>query len=67
MNMKFLLVVKLPPAIYHGYFTWKTYWEENFAPVKMASCGRQNVRKHREISNGDQYISLDISLELDCM
>ena len=34
--------------------------------MNMTSCGRQNVRKQREIKNGGQYIILDISYELDC-
>ena len=29
MNMKLLAVVT-PPSIYHGYSTWKTFWEEKF-------------------------------------
>ena len=28
----------------------------------MNICGRHNVRKHRKINNGDQYVVLDISL-----
>ena len=30
INMKFLAVVT-PPAIYHGCFTRKTFWEEKFS------------------------------------
>ena len=66
MNMKFLAGIK-PPYIYHGCSTKKKFWEEKFAPVNMTSCGILNVRKHGEIKNGDKYIALDISLELDCL
>ena len=41
------------------------FWEENFTPLSMRSCGRRNVRKHKEINNGEQYIALDIFLQLD--
>ena len=29
----------------------------------MKNCGRRNVRKHQEIKNGYNYITLDISLK----
>ena len=56
------------PSIYHGFSTWKMYWEEKFTfgeftPVNMKNCGRSNVRKHKEIYNGEKYITLDISLK----
>ena len=56
------------PSIYHGCSTWKMYWEEKFTfgeftPVNMKNCGRSNVRKHKEIYNGEKYITLDISLK----
>ena len=35
--------------------------------MNMESCGRLNVRKHREIKNSDKYTALDISYKLDCM
>ena len=63
--MNFLEVLTPPPAIYHGCSTQKTLWEEKFAPVNMTSFGRYNVRKHREIKNGEQYITLDIYLKLE--
>ena len=55
INKKHLLVV-IPPYIYHGFSTRKTFWEENFtdeenftfgelSAVKMKNCGRHNVRK----------------------
>ena len=65
--MKFLAVVTPPPAIYHGSFTWKTFWGKNFTPVNMTSCGRRNVCKHREINNSEQYMALDISLKIYCL
>ena len=34
-----------------------------FTPVNMKICGRRNVRKHREIKNGEKYITLGISLK----
>ena len=33
----------------------------------MKICGRQNVRKHRDIKNGEKCIILDISSNLDCL
>ena len=63
-TMNFLEVVT-SPAIYHGYSAWKTLWEEKFTLVNMKSCGRHNVRKHRKIKNGEQYITLDIYLKVD--
>ena len=65
--MKFLAVVTPLPAIYHGFSTRKALWEEKFKPVNMISCGRHNVRKHREIKNNKPYIALDISLKLDSL
>ena len=71
MNMKLLAVVA-PPYIYRGCSTRKTFWEEEFtgeeklfSVVNMKSCGRRNVRKHKEIKGIDKYITLDISLKLD--
>ena len=64
--MKFLAAVTPPPDIYHGWYTWKTFWEEKFTPVSTKSCGRQDVRKHRDIKNGEKYIILDISYNIDC-
>ena len=44
------------------------FWGEHFTlgdfkPVNMRNYGRHNVRKHREIKGGDNYIILDISLK----
>ena len=65
--MKVLAAVT-PTSIYHGCFTWKTFWEEKFTgkenlflAVNMKNCGRHNVRKHKEIKGSDKYINLDIS------
>ena len=67
MNIKFLTVLKPPPAIYHDFSTRKKFWEEKFTLVNMTSCGRLNVRKHREINNGEQYIILDIYSNIYCL
>ena len=52
VNMK-LLEVLTPLSIYHGYYTWKTFWEgyytgeeKLFSAVNMKICGCCNVRKH---------------------
>ena len=58
-----LLVFLIPPSIYHGCFTWKAFWEEIFTQVSMKIFGCCNVRKHKKINNGKQYINLDISLK----
>ena len=65
MNIKLIPVVTTKPAIYNSCSTRKMFWEEKFTPTNMTSCGKHNVRNHREINNGDQYIALDIYLELD--
>ena len=71
--MKLLPVVKLP-SIYHGCFTRKKFWEENFTgkkslflAVNMKNCGRRNVRKHKEINGSDKYVTLEISLKFDSL
>ena len=43
-------------------------WEEKltsfeFTPVNIKKCGRHNFRKHKDIKNGEKYITLDISLK----
>ena len=65
--MNFLSVVTPPPYIYHGCSTWKKTWQNNFTPVNMTSCGRHNVRKHREIKNGEKYNIFYISYKNDCL
>ena len=67
MKMKLLAVVT-PPSIYHGYSTRETLWEENstlgeFTSMNVKIFGHRSVRKHREIKNGEKYITLDISLK----
>ena len=77
MNMKLLAVVT-PLSIYHGYSTKKMLWEEKFTgeekftlceftAVNMKNCGRQNVRKHRDIKGSDKYVILEISLKFDSL
>ena len=67
INMKSLVVVT-PPSIYHGWSTWKTFWEEKFAAkkdlfqsVNMRNCGHHKVRKHKEIKGSDNIATLNIS------
>ena len=67
--MKVLAVI-IPPLIYHGCSTQKTFWEEKFtgdeklfSAVNMKNCGYCNVRKYREIKGSDKYVTLDISLK----
>ena len=66
--MKFLLVVA-PPSIYHGCCTWKKFWEgkftgkkqDLFVSVNMRNCGQRNVRKHGEIKDGDERVTLNMN------
>ena len=55
--------VVTPLFSYHGFSTWKTFWEGKFTPVNMKNCGRRNVSKHSEIKNGEKYITLEILLK----
>ena len=64
--MKFPAAVT-PPSTPNGCSTRKNFWEEKSTPVNMTSFGRQNVRKHKEIKNIEQFIVLRVSLNLDCM
>ena len=73
MNMKLLPVVTRP-YIYHGFSTWKEFWEEKFIDkenlflsVNMKNGGRRNVRKHKDIKGSDKYVTLDISLKFDSL
>ena len=66
MNMKLPEVVT-PPSIYHGCYTWKTFWEEKFTgkqdvfeSVNMKNCDQRNVRKQKEIKGSDKCITLNI-------
>ena len=62
--MKFLVVG--PPSIYHGCSTRKTFGEEKFIgkkqdffeSVNMRNCGKRNFRKHREIKDSDERVTL---------
>ena len=62
MKMKLLLVVT-PLYIYHGFPTHKMFWQEKIAQLNMKNCERRNVRKHKEIKDGEKYITLDIYLD----
>ena len=73
-----LLVVVTPPSIYHGCYTWKTFWEEiftdeenftvgEFSDVNMKTHGCHNVSKYREIKGTDKNATFDISLNFDIM
>ena len=71
--MKFLVVVT-PRSIYHGFSTWKTFWEEKFTgkkdlflSVNMKICGRHKVRNHKEIKVSYKYVTLDISSNFDSL
>ena len=61
--MKYPAVVT-PPTIYNGCSTRKKFRTDKFTPVEMKNCGRRNVRSHKEIKKIEQYIILDIYLEL---
>ena len=71
--MKFLVVVT-PPPIYHGCYTRKTFWEENFIGKKdlfqsanMKNCGCCKVRKHKEIKDSDKCVTLNILEKFDSL
>ena len=77
MNMQLIAVVTTP-SIYHGCSNQENFWEENlsgeekftlgvFLAVNMKHCGRQNVRKQKEIKGSDKYVTLDISLKFDSL
>ena len=65
--MNFLVVVT-SPSIYHGCSTRKTFWEEKFTgkkqdlfvSVKMRNCCQRNVRKHKEIKDSDERVTLNV-------
>ena len=66
--MKFLVVVA-PPSIYHCCSTRKTFWEEKFTgkkqdlfvSVNTRNCSQRNVRKHREIKDSDERVTLNMN------
>ena len=55
--MKLLAVLTPPPAIYNGWSTQKTFWEDKFTPVNITKFGRSNVRKHSESKECENYIA----------
>ena len=65
--MQFLVLVP-PPTIYHGFSTRNTFWEEKFTgkkqdlfeSVSMRNCGQLKVRKHKEIKDSDEHITLNM-------
>ena len=59
--MKILSVVA-QPSISHGCSSHKTFWDGKFTLVNMKNVGHHSVRKHREIKNGEKYITLGIFL-----
>ena len=58
------LAVETPTSNYNDFYNRKMFWEDNFTPANMRSCGLCNVSKQKEINNSDQYIALEISLKL---
>ena len=71
--MKFLLFA-IPPSIYHGCSTRKTFWEENFTgkkdlfqSVNMKNGGRRKVGKHKDIKGSDKITTLNISAKFDSL
>ena len=65
--MKFLVVVT-PQSIYHGCSTRKTFWEEKFTgkkqylfeSVNTRNDGQLKVRKHKEIKDSDERVTLNM-------
>ena len=49
------------------YLSWFLYLEDFLGGIfhtgEHENCGSCNFRKHREIKNGEKYITLDISLD----
>ena len=73
-----LLSVLTPLSIYNDCSTCKTFGEdtftseEKFTPGEFTAantrnCGHHNVRKHREVKDSNNYITLDISLKFGIM
>ena len=66
--MKFLVVVT-PPSIYHDCSTRNTFYEEKFTgkkqdcfdSVNMRNCCQRKVRKHREIKDSDERVTLNMN------
>ena len=63
-----LVVVVTPLSIYHGCSIRKRFWEEKFTgkkqdlfvSVNMRNCGQRNVRKHEEIKDSDERVTLNM-------
>ena len=73
INMNLLAVVT-PPSIYHGCSAREMFWEGKFTgkkslflAVNMKSCGRRNVREHKDVKGSDKYVTLDISSKFDSL
>ena len=71
--MKFLVFV-IPPSIYHGCSTRKTFWEEIFTgkkylfqSVDMKFCGHRKFSKHKEIKGSDKIVTLNVSEKFDSL
>ena len=69
-----LLVVVIPPSIYHGCSTRNMFWEEKFTgkqdlfqSVNMKNCGRRKVRKHKETRGSDKCVTLNVSAKFDSL
>ena len=68
-----LLAVVTPTSIYHGSYTWNTFWLRkipflvNLHLWTWKNCGCHNVRKQRDIKDIDKYIILSISLKFGSM
>ena len=69
-----LLAVVTPPSIYHGYSTWKTFWEEKFTgkkylfqSVNMRNFVRRKFRKHKEIKGSDKIVTLNVSAKFESL
>ena len=62
--MKFLVVG--PPSIYRGCSARKMFWGEKFTgkkqdlfePVSMRNCGKHNFRKHIDIKDSNERVTL---------
>ena len=70
----YLLRKRCPTSIYDGCSTRNTFWEGKFTgkkdlflSVNMKNCGRQKVRKHKEIKDSDNIFTLDISAKFDSL
>ena len=58
------MVVPLGRSLWDRKFTGEKKW---FSAVNMKICGRQNVRKHRDIKGSEKFFTLEILLEFDSL